>query len=224
MPSRYLEIHPKDPQPRLIRQAVEIIRDGGVVVYPTDSCYALGCHIGDKAAMERIARIRQTDKHHHFTLVCSDLSEIANYARVNNQQYRTLKAFTPGPYTFILQATRETPEAPAESASAGRSASACPTIPCHGAPDGAGRADHELDVDAAGRRACRMTDAREIQERLLSRRRCGHRRRQLRARADQRHRSGGPAPVVARRARATSAPSSEFARTRRHPVAMSSCV
>jgi tRNA threonylcarbamoyl adenosine modification protein (Sua5/YciO/YrdC/YwlC family) len=110
MPSRFLEIHPGDPQPRLIRQAVEIIREGGVVVYPTDSCYALGCHIGDKAAMERIARIRQTDKHHHFTLVCSDLSEIARYARVSNQQYRTLKAFTPGPYTFILQATRQTPK------------------------------------------------------------------------------------------------------------------
>jgi tRNA threonylcarbamoyl adenosine modification protein (Sua5/YciO/YrdC/YwlC family) len=110
MPSRLLEIHPEDPQPRLIRQAVEIIHGGGVVVYPTDSCYALGCHIGDKTAVERISRIRQTDKHHHFTLVCSDLSEIARYARVSNQQYRTLKAFTPGPYTFILQATRETPK------------------------------------------------------------------------------------------------------------------
>jgi len=110
MPSRYLEIHPKNPQPRLIRQAVALIRDGGIVVYPTDSCYALGCHIGDKDAMERISRIRQTDKHHHFTLVCSDLSEIAHYARVNNQQYRTLKAFTPGPYTFILAATRQTPK------------------------------------------------------------------------------------------------------------------
>lgn len=109
MTSRYLEIHPQDPQLRLIRQAVEIIREGGVVVYPTDSSYALGCHLGDKAAMERIARIRQTDRHHHFTLVCSDLSEIANYARVSNTQYRTLKAFTPGPYTFILQATKETP-------------------------------------------------------------------------------------------------------------------
>jgi len=109
MTSLYLEIHPRDPQLRLIRQAVEIIRGGGVVVYPTDSCYALGCHIGDKAAMERIARIRQTDRHHHFTLVCGDLSEIANYARVSNTQYRTLKAFTPGPYTFILQATKETP-------------------------------------------------------------------------------------------------------------------
>jgi tRNA threonylcarbamoyl adenosine modification protein (Sua5/YciO/YrdC/YwlC family) len=110
MSSRYLEIHPTDPQPRLIRQAVDIIRDGGVVVYPTDSSYALGCHIGDKQAMERISRIRQTDRHHHFTLVCSDLSEIAKYARINNQQYRTLKAFTPGPYTFILPATRETPK------------------------------------------------------------------------------------------------------------------
>src|SRR5262245_19633857 len=110
MPSRFFEIHPKNPQPRLIRQAVEIIRGGGIVVYPTDSCYALGCHIGDKEAIERISRIRQTDKHHQFTLMCSDLSEIAHYARVNNQQYRTLKAFTPGPYTFILPATRQTPK------------------------------------------------------------------------------------------------------------------
>jgi tRNA threonylcarbamoyl adenosine modification protein (Sua5/YciO/YrdC/YwlC family) len=109
MTSLYLEIHPKDPQLRLIRQAVEIIRAGGVVVYPTDSCYALGCHLGDKTAMERIERIRQTNRHHNFTLVCSDLSEIATYARVSNTQYRTLKAFTPGPYTFILQATKETP-------------------------------------------------------------------------------------------------------------------
>ena len=110
MPSRYFEIHPKNPQPRLIGQAVALIRAGGIVVYPTDSCYALGCHIGDKEAMERISRIRQTDKHHHFTLVCRDLSEIAHYARVSNQQYRTLKAFTPGPYTFILAATRQTPK------------------------------------------------------------------------------------------------------------------
>ena len=110
MPSHFIDIHPKDPQPRLIKQTVEIIREGGIVVYPTDSSYALGCHIGDKAAMERISRIRQTDKHHHFTLVCRDLSEIAKYARVSNQHYRTLKAFTPGPYTFILQATKETPK------------------------------------------------------------------------------------------------------------------
>jgi tRNA threonylcarbamoyl adenosine modification protein (Sua5/YciO/YrdC/YwlC family) len=110
MPSRFLEIHPKDPQPRLIQQAVDIVRAGGLVVYPTDSCYALGCHIGDKDAVARIARIRQTDKHHHFTLVCRDLSEIARYARVSNSQYRFLKAHTPGAYTFILTASRETPK------------------------------------------------------------------------------------------------------------------
>jgi len=110
MTATYLEIHSKNPQARLIKQAVQTIREGGVVVYPTDSCYALGCHIGDKEAMERIARIRQTDKHHQFTLVCRDLSEIATYAKVNNQQYRWLKAYTPGPYTFILLATRETPK------------------------------------------------------------------------------------------------------------------
>lgn len=110
MPSQYLEIHPKNPQPRLIRQAVDMIREGAVVVYPTDSCYALGCHIGDKDAMERIGRIRDIDKHHHFTLVCRDLSEIATYAKVSNQSYRLLKAHTPGAYTFILQATRETPK------------------------------------------------------------------------------------------------------------------
>lgn len=110
MTSLFFEIHPKNPQQRLIRQAVEVIRAGGVVVYPTDSCYALGCHIGDKAAMERIAKIRQTDKHHHFTLVCRDLSEIARYARVDNSQYRFLKSHTPGAYTFILPASRETPK------------------------------------------------------------------------------------------------------------------
>ena len=110
MPSTYLEVHPKNPQPRLIQQAVALIRDGGVVVYPTDSCYALGCHIGDKDAMARIGRIRQIDKHHHFTLVCRDLSEIATYARVSNQNYRLLKAHTPGAYTFILEASRETPK------------------------------------------------------------------------------------------------------------------
>ena len=92
-----------------MRQAVQAIQAGGVIVYPTDSCYALGCAIGDKGAMERIAHIRQTDKHHFFTLVCRDLSEIARYARVENWQYRLLKAATPGPYTFILEATREVP-------------------------------------------------------------------------------------------------------------------
>ncbi len=107
--AEYFEIHPRNPQRRLISQAVEIIRAGGVVAYPTDSSYALGCHIGDKSAMERIRRIRQADKNHDFTLVCRDLSEIATYARVDNANYRLLKALTPGPYTFILSATREVP-------------------------------------------------------------------------------------------------------------------
>jgi tRNA threonylcarbamoyl adenosine modification protein (Sua5/YciO/YrdC/YwlC family) len=105
-----LSIHPQNPQPRLVRQAIAAIRDGSVVVYPTDSSYALGCLIGDKEAMERIRRIRDAGKNHNFTLVCRDLSEIAKYARVNNQQYRTLRAFTPGPYTFLLEATREVPK------------------------------------------------------------------------------------------------------------------
>jgi tRNA threonylcarbamoyl adenosine modification protein (Sua5/YciO/YrdC/YwlC family) len=107
--SQLLELHPKTPQVRLIRRAVEAIRGGGVVVYPTDSCYALGCALGDKAAMERIARIRQIDKAHNFTLVCRDLSELSHYARVENWQYRMLKSCTPGPYTFVLRATREVP-------------------------------------------------------------------------------------------------------------------
>ncbi|MFO0453974.1 MAG: L-threonylcarbamoyladenylate synthase [Pseudomonadota bacterium] len=107
--SRLLELHPKNPQLRLIRQAVDAVRQGGVIVYPTDSCYALGCALGDKGAMERIARLRQIDKAHNFTLVCRDLSELARYARVDNWQYRLLKSCTPGPYTFILEATREVP-------------------------------------------------------------------------------------------------------------------
>jgi tRNA threonylcarbamoyl adenosine modification protein (Sua5/YciO/YrdC/YwlC family) len=107
--SLFLQIHPDNPQPRLIQQAVEIVHNGGVIVYPTDSGYALGCHIGDKQAMERIRRIRQVDDKHNFTLVCRDLSEIALYARVDNAAYRLLKNLTPGPYTFILQATKEVP-------------------------------------------------------------------------------------------------------------------
>jgi tRNA threonylcarbamoyl adenosine modification protein (Sua5/YciO/YrdC/YwlC family) len=107
--SQFFEIHPQNPQPRLIRQAAEIVRAGGVIVYPTDSCYALGCHIGDKDAAERLRRIRQVDDSHHFTLVCRDLSEIANFAKVDNAQYRLLKSATPGPYTFILEASREVP-------------------------------------------------------------------------------------------------------------------
>ncbi|MES2354324.1 MAG: L-threonylcarbamoyladenylate synthase [Pseudomonadota bacterium] len=107
--AQFFQIHPQNPQPRLIRSAVEIVRKGGVIVYPTDSCYALGCHIGDKNAMERIRAIRQVDERHHFTLVCRDLSEIAQYARVDNVKYRLLKANTPGSYTFLLEATREVP-------------------------------------------------------------------------------------------------------------------
>jgi tRNA threonylcarbamoyl adenosine modification protein (Sua5/YciO/YrdC/YwlC family) len=107
--AQYFEVHPVNPQPRLIRQAVEIIRRGGVIAYPTDSSYALGCHIGDKDAMERIRRIRRLDDRHNFTLVCCDLSQLAQYARVGNSDFRLLKAHTPGPYTFILPATREVP-------------------------------------------------------------------------------------------------------------------
>ncbi len=107
--SQFFQIHPDNPQARLIRQAVDIIRDGGVVVYPTDSAYALGCHIGDKNALDRIRRIRQLDDRHNFTLVCRDLSEIATYARVDNTTYRLLRQCTPGPYTFILRATSEVP-------------------------------------------------------------------------------------------------------------------
>jgi tRNA threonylcarbamoyl adenosine modification protein (Sua5/YciO/YrdC/YwlC family) len=108
--AEYLELHPKDPQVRLIRKAAEIVRAGGVIAYPTDSCYALGCHIGDKDALERVRRIRGADKHHHFTLVCRDLAEIGRYARVEMPQFRMLKASTPGPFTFLLPATRETPK------------------------------------------------------------------------------------------------------------------
>ena len=107
--SQFFQIHTGNPQPRLISQAVAIVRSGGLIIYPTDSCYALGCHIGDKSAMERIRRVRDVDERHNFTLVCRDLSEIANYARVDNSAYRLLKSLTPGPYTFILKATREVP-------------------------------------------------------------------------------------------------------------------
>ncbi|MEK6592560.1 MAG: L-threonylcarbamoyladenylate synthase [Pseudomonadota bacterium] len=108
--AQFFSIHPDNPQPRLVSQAAEILRGGGVIVYPTDSCYALGCHIGDKAAMERVRAIRQVDARHHFALLCRDLAEIAVYARIDNRQFRLLKAATPGSYTFILQATREVPK------------------------------------------------------------------------------------------------------------------
>ena len=108
--AQFFSIHPDNPQPRLIRRAADIVRAGGVIVYPTDSCYALGCHLGDKAAMERMRAIRQVDARHHFALICRDLAEIATYARVDNRQFRLLKATTPGSYTFILRATREVPK------------------------------------------------------------------------------------------------------------------
>jgi tRNA threonylcarbamoyl adenosine modification protein (Sua5/YciO/YrdC/YwlC family) len=107
--SQFFQMHPANPQPRLLREAVKILRGGGVMAYPTDSCYALGCMIGHKESMERIRALRGVDEKHHFTLVCRDLSEIARYALVDNQQYRLLKAATPGAYTFILEATKEVP-------------------------------------------------------------------------------------------------------------------
>ena len=107
--AQFFEIHPQNPQKRLIQQAVKIIDDGGLIAYPTDSSYALGCHIGDKSAMERIQRLRKLDSKHHFTLVCSDLSEIGTYAKVDNSSYRLMKTLAPGPYTFLLKATSEVP-------------------------------------------------------------------------------------------------------------------
>ncbi len=107
--AEYFHVHPTDPQARLIAQIATAIDGGALAVYPTDSCYAIGCHIGDKRAMDRIRAIRRVDDRHHFTLVCSDLSEIATYARVDNATYRLLKALTPGPYTFLLRATSEVP-------------------------------------------------------------------------------------------------------------------
>jgi len=107
--SQFFEIHQENPQPRLIQKAVDLIRGGAVIAYPTDSAYALGCHIGDKKALERIQTIRRVDAKHNFTLVCRDLSEIATYAKVDNAVYRFLNAHTPGAYTFILKASREVP-------------------------------------------------------------------------------------------------------------------
>jgi tRNA threonylcarbamoyl adenosine modification protein (Sua5/YciO/YrdC/YwlC family) len=107
--SQYFELHPTHPQIRLIRRAVDIVREGGVIAYPTDSCYALGCRIGDKAALERVRRIRRADRNHHFTLVCRSVGESARFARIDTPQFRLMRACTPGPYTFLLPATRETP-------------------------------------------------------------------------------------------------------------------
>jgi tRNA threonylcarbamoyl adenosine modification protein (Sua5/YciO/YrdC/YwlC family) len=108
--AQFFQIHPDNPQPRLIRQAVDILQDGGLIVYPTDSSYAIGCQLGDKSALDRIRQIRRLDDKHSFTLVCRDLSEISNYTKLDNQQYRLIKSLTPGPYTFILKATKQVPK------------------------------------------------------------------------------------------------------------------
>jgi tRNA threonylcarbamoyl adenosine modification protein (Sua5/YciO/YrdC/YwlC family) len=107
--AEYLQLHPINPQARLIRRAAELIRAGGLIAYPTDSCYALGWHLGDAQALERVRRIRQADRHHHFTLVCANLAEVGRFARLETWQFRMLRACLPGPYTFLLRATRETP-------------------------------------------------------------------------------------------------------------------
>jgi tRNA threonylcarbamoyl adenosine modification protein (Sua5/YciO/YrdC/YwlC family) len=107
--AQYFEVHPDNPQPRLLKQAVALLARGGVIALPTDSSYALACHLDDKDAADRLRRMREVDDKHHLTLLCRDLSELANYARVDNRQYRLLKAATPGPYTFILPASKEVP-------------------------------------------------------------------------------------------------------------------
>ena len=107
--AQFFEVHPDNPQPRLLKQATALLERGGIVAVPTDSSYALACHLDDKAAADRLREIRGVDEKHHLTLLCRDLSELANYARVDNRQYRLLKSATPGPYTFILEATREVP-------------------------------------------------------------------------------------------------------------------
>jgi tRNA threonylcarbamoyl adenosine modification protein (Sua5/YciO/YrdC/YwlC family) len=107
--AEYLEIHPQNPQPRLIQQAVEILRNGGVIAYPTDAAYALGAQIGDKQAMDRIRRIRRLDDNHNFTLLCNDLSQVSTFTKMGNHAHRLIKTLTPGPFTFLLDATREVP-------------------------------------------------------------------------------------------------------------------
>ncbi len=108
--AQFFSVHPDNPQPRLVRRAADIVRGGGIIVYPTDSCYALGCHLGDKSALERMRAIRQVDARHHFAVVCRDLAEAAGYARMDNRQFRLLKRATPGSYTFILRAERGVPK------------------------------------------------------------------------------------------------------------------
>ncbi|HEX6683429.1 MAG TPA: L-threonylcarbamoyladenylate synthase [Candidatus Limnocylindrales bacterium] len=107
--ARYFDIHPDDPQPRILGQVIEVLRDGGLIAYPTDSCYALGCVVGDRDGIERIRQIRKLDDKHHFTLVCHDFAQLGQYVKISNAVFRLVKTATPGPYTFILPATREVP-------------------------------------------------------------------------------------------------------------------
>ncbi len=107
--AHYLEIHPENPQPRFIQRAVEILRDGGIIIYPTDSAYALACQLDDKPALERIRRIRQLDEKHNFTLVCKDLTQVSSFSKINNESFRLIKSLTPDAFTFILEATKEVP-------------------------------------------------------------------------------------------------------------------
>ena len=202
--SQYFEVHPVNPQPRLIRRAADIVREGGVIAYPTDSCYALGCHIGDKDALERVRRIRQADRNHHFTLVCRDLSEIGRYAQVDTWQFRLLKACTPGRLHVLAAGHARNAAPPAARAAPDHRHPRARSSSAAGAAGGAGRAADELDADAArGRRAADRWAGDPRPPGAPDRRRAG--RRQLRRRADH---GGRPGRVARRsscgRARATS--------------------
>jgi tRNA threonylcarbamoyl adenosine modification protein (Sua5/YciO/YrdC/YwlC family) len=164
--SQYFKVHPVDPQRRLLLRAVDIIRAGGIVVYPTDSSYAFGWNIGDKAALDKIRWIRQTQRDHDFTLVCRDLSDIATYAKVDNSEYRLLRAHTPGPYTFILRATHETPKRLQDP----KRRSIGIRVPDHPIAQGLleilGRAPHELDAADARRLRSPLTEPEEVVTRV----------------------------------------------------------
>ncbi len=184
--SQFFQVHPDNPQKRLIDQAVQIIRDGGVIAYPTDSGYALGCHLGDKKAVERIKWLRSLDDKHNFTLVCSDLSEIGTYAKVDNAVFRLLKAHTPGPYTFILNATTEVPRLLLHP----KRRSIGVRVPDHGITrallDTLGEPLMSVTLIPEGEELP-MTDAEEIRDRFGAV--AGDRRRRLPPGADQRDRS-----------------------------------
>ena len=146
--AQFFAIHPENPQERLVKQAAEIVRQGGVIVYPTDSCYALGCQMGNKEAMERILAIRQIDLRHHLTLMCADLSELGTYAKVDNSQFRQLKATTPGAYTFILPATKEVPNRTLHPTAAAENSHRLRFVGPRARPARAGRAGAQTAADA----------------------------------------------------------------------------